>query len=119
MNLSVLDQQIIPQLFSNKEKQSIYQVMCAVRKIGAHHMVEKENVIHEVMQVTKITPSDQVQSRLLNQQQMISILTAMDEIKKMYFAKFISLVALEGGNTQNETLFVNWITNEIGVPDIN
>lgn len=116
MELSPMDRMIIPGLFSPQEKQSLYQVMCAVRQIGSHHMAQKENHIYEVMSVVGITPNDQVQSRLLTQPQMTSILKRMDDGKKLYFAKFVSITGLIGGISEKETMFINWLYSEINVP---
>lgn len=116
MDLSSMDRMILPELFTSQEKQSLYQVMCAVRKIGAHHMESKEQHIHEVMSITGITGKDQMQSRLLTQPQMIGILKQMDDGKKLYFAKFISITGLIGGLSEKETMFINWLFSEINIP---
>ena len=84
MELSPMDKMIIPGLFSPQEKQSLYQVMCAVRQIGNHHMMQKENHIHEVMAIAGITSNDQIQSRTLTQPQMTGILKRMEDGKKLY-----------------------------------
>ena len=116
MELSPMDKMILPGLFSPQQKQSLYQVMCAVRQIGSHDMSAKENHIHEVMAITGITPSDQAQSRTLTQNQMITVLKRMDDPQKLYFAKFVSITGLIGGVTQKETMFINWLFSEINVP---
>ncbi|MDE6522755.1 MAG: hypothetical protein K2L17_08065 [Muribaculaceae bacterium] len=81
MELSPMDKMIIPGLFSELEKQSLYQVMCGVRQIGGHHMPQKETHIREVMEITGITFNDQAQSRTLTQPQMMTILKRMDDGK--------------------------------------
>lgn len=111
-----MDKMILPGLFSSQEKQSLYQVMCAVRKIGAHHINQKEDHIHEVMSIVGITSTDQSQSRSLTQPQMMSILKNMHDGKKLYFAKFVSITGLIGGISEKETLFINWLYSEINVP---
>lgn len=116
MELSPMDKMIIPGLLSPQEKQALYQVMCAVRQIGGHHMTQKEKHIHEVMSVAGITTNDQIQSRSLTQPQMISILRRMDDGKKLYFAKFVSITGLIGGISDKETMFINWLFSEINVP---
>lgn len=116
MELSPMDKMIIPGLFSPQEKQSLYQVMCAVRQIGNHHMMQKENHIHEVMAIVGITSNDQIQSRTLTQQQMTGILKRMEDGKKLYFAKFVSITGLIGGISGKETMFINWLYSEINVP---
>lgn len=116
MELSPMDKMILPGLFSPQQKQSLYQVMCAVRKIGSHDMHTKEGHIHEVMAITGTSPNDQAQSRTLTQPQMMSILKRMDELQKLYFAKFVSITGLIGGITQKETMFINWLYSEINVP---
>lgn len=116
MELSPMDKMIIPGLFSPQEKQSLYQVMCAVRQIGSHHMTEKENHIHEVMAITGITSKDQAESRTLTQPQMMSILKGMNDGQKLYFAKFVSITGLIGGISQKETMFINWLYSDINVP---
>ena len=116
MELSQMDQMVIPGLFSPKEKQSLYQVMCAVRQIGNHHMDQKESHIKQVMSVVGITANDQMQSRSLTQPQMTSILKAMEDIKKLYFAKFVSITALIGGVSEKEEIFINWLYSDINVP---
>ena len=103
-------------MFTPRERQSLYQVMCAVRQIGKHHLEQKLQHIHEVMSITGITPTDVAQSRALTEPQMISILKQMSDTKKLYFAKFISMTALIGGCTENESKFSNWIISEIEVP---
>lgn len=116
MELSLMDKMVIPELFSPKEKQSLYQVMCAVRQIGGHHIDQKESHIKEVMSIVGISSSDQVQSRSLTQHQMTSILKSMEDIKKLYFAKFVSLTALIGGVSEKEELFLNWLYSDINIP---
>lgn len=116
MELSTMDKLIIPGLFSPMEKQAMYQVMCAVRQIGAHHMADKERHIHEVMSIVGITPADQQQSRSLTQMQMTEVLKRMDDAKKLYFAKFTSITAIVGGPTQKEVMFLNWLYAELNVP---
>lgn len=116
MELSPMDKMIIPDLFSPQEKQSLYQVMCAVRLIGNHHMMQKENHIHEVMAIARITSNDQTQSRTLTQPQMTDILKRMDDGKKLYFAKFVSITGLIGGISEKETMFINWLLSEINIP---
>lgn len=116
MELSPMDKMILPGLFSPRQKQSLYQVMCAVRHIGSHDMQAKEKHIYEVMSITGISPSDQTQSRTLSQPQMISILKQMEDSQKLYFAKFVSITGLIGGITQKETMFINWLYSEINVP---
>ena len=116
MVLSPMDKMIVSGLFSPQEKQSLYQVMCAVRKIGNHHMEEKEDHIHEVMSVAGITQNDQVQSRTLTQPQMMDILKQMHDGKKLYFAKFVSITGLIGGISNKETIFINWLYSEINIP---
>lgn len=116
MELSPIDKMIIPGLFSPQEKQSMYQVMCAVRQIGRHHMEQKENHIHEVMSIVGITTNDQIQSRSLTHQQMNAILKRMDDGKKLYFAKFVSITGLIGGISEKEMIFINWLYSEINVP---
>lgn len=116
MELSPIDKIILPALFTAQEKQSLYQVMCAVRQIGSHHMAAKEQHIHEVMSITNITSNDQVQSRLFTQQQMTDILKRMEDGKKLYFAKFVSITGLIGGISEKETMFINWLFSEINVP---
>lgn len=107
MDLSSIDKIILPGLFTSQEKQSLYQVMCAVRKIGAHQMESKEQHIHEVMSATGITGTHQAQSRLLTQPQMIGVLKQMEASKKLYFAKFVSITSLIGGPSEKETMFIN------------
>lgn len=116
MELSPLDKMIIPCLFSPQEKQSLYQILCAVRRIGNHHLADKEKHIIEVMSIVDISNNDQVQSRSLTQQQMIGILKRMDNGKKLYFAKFVSITGLIGGISQNETIFINWLFSELSIP---
>ena len=116
MDLSPMDKMILPGLFTSQEKQSLYQVMCAVRQIGAHSLVQKESHIKEVMAIVGLTSFDQAQSRSLSQSQMTNILKCMDDGKKMYFAKFVSITGLIGGITQKETMFINWLYSEIQVP---
>ena len=116
MELSPMDKTVIPGLFSPQEKQSLYQVMCAVRQIGSHHMSQKLEHIQEVMAITGITSQDQVQSRTMSQQQMTGILKRMTDIKKLYFAKFVSITGLIGGISEKETMFINWLYSEINVP---
>lgn len=116
MELSPMDKMIIPGLFSPQEKQSLYQVMCAVRQIGSHSMIQKENHIHEVMSVVGITNDDQVNSRSLTQPQMMDILKRMNDGKKLYFAKFVSITGLIGGISQKETMFINWLFSVLNVP---
>ena len=90
--------------------------MCAVRQIGAHDMVAKECHIHEVMSIAGITTVDQAQSRLLSQPQMTGILKRMEDGKKLYFAKFVSITGLIGGINQKEAMFINWLFSEINIP---
>ena len=116
MELSPMDKMILPGLFSPLQKQAMYQVMCAVRQIGAHDMIAKEQHIREVMTVTGISASDQAQSRSLTQSQMTTILKQMNEPQKLYFAKFVSITGLIGGISQKETMFINWIYSEVNVP---
>ena len=116
MELSPMDRMIVSGLFSPQEKQSLYQVMCAVRKIGNHHMMQKEKHIREVMTISGITSNDQIQSRTLSQPQMTDILKRMDNGKKLYFAKFVSITGLIGGLSEKETMFINWLFSEINVP---
>lgn len=116
MELSPMDKMVIPGLFSPQEKQSLYQVMCAVRQIGNHHMMQKENHIHEVMAIAGITSNDQIQSRTLTQPQMMGILKRMEDGKKLYFAKFVSITGLIGGISEKETMFISWLYSEINVP---
>lgn len=116
MELSPMDRLIIPGLYSPKEKQSLYQVMCAVRQIGAHHMEQKENHIYEVMSIVGITSSDQIQSRSLSQSEMTGILKRMDDGQKLYFAKFVSVTGLIGGISDKEATFINWLFSEIDIP---
>lgn len=116
MELSPMDKMIIPGLFSPQEKQSLYQVMCAVRQIGSHHMMQKENHIHEVMAITGISSNDQIQSRTLTQPQMMGILKRMDDGKKLYFAKFVSITGLIGSISEKEMMLINWLFSEINVP---
>lgn len=116
MELSPLDKMILPNLFSPQEKQSLYQVMCAVLQIGAHHMNEKKQHIYDVMSIIGITSVDQDRSRQMTQSQMTNILKAMDDSKKLYVAKFVSITGLIGGITQKETMFINWLYSEIKVP---
>lgn len=116
MKLSQMDKMVVSDLFLSEEKQSLYQVMCAVRLIGKHHIDEKNSHIYEVMSVTGISTDDQAKSRLLKQSQMINILRRMDEIKKLYFAKFVSITGLIGGITEDETKLINWLFSEINVP---
>lgn len=111
-----MDQMIIPGLFSSLEKQSLYQVMCAVAQIGGHHMTQKENHIYEVMSIVGITSDDQEMSRSLSEPQMTSILKQMDDVKKLYFAKFVSITGLLGGLSEKETMFINWLYSQINVP---
>lgn len=116
MELSPMDKMVLPGLFLPKEKQSLYQVMCAVRQIGGHHMDQKESHIKEVMSIVGISSGDQVQSRSLTQSQMTDTLKGMEDIKKLYFAKFVSLTALIGGASEKEELFLNWLYSDINVP---
>ena len=118
MELSPMDRMILPGLFSPAERQTLYQTMCAVRMMGQHAQAAKLQVIREAMAVCHITPADQEQSRRFSQPQMIEIMQRMDDGKKCYFAKFCSLVALAGGNSQKETMFLNWLYAEIEVPDL-
>lgn len=118
MEFSIMDRQILPNLYNPRERQAIYQVMCATRQMGGHHMAEKEAEIRQVMNHIGITPTDQAISRTLTQQQMTATLRNMDDGPKLYFAKFISCIALVGGNNQKETMFVQWMNSEVGVPDI-
>lgn len=111
-----MDEMVIPNLFSSQQKQVLYQTMCAVRLFGNHHMTEKWNHIQEVVNIVGITLNDKVQSRQLTQLQMISILKQMDDINKLYFAKFVSVTGLIGGISEKETSFINWLYNEISVP---
>ena len=116
MELSPMDRMIIPGLFSPQEKQCLYQVRCAVRKMGNQQMMQKEKHIHEVMTISGITSNDQIQSRTLSQPQMTDILKRMDNGKKLYFAKFVSITGLIGGPSEKETMFINWLFSEINVP---
>ena len=118
MKLSPMDKMILPGLFSPAERQTLYQTMCAVRKIGLHAQAAKLQVIREAMAVCNITPADQEQSRRFTQPQMMEIMKRMDDGKKCYFAKLCSLVALAGGNTQKETMFLNWLYAEIKISDL-
>lgn len=116
MELSQMDRMLLPGLFAPKEKQSLYQAMCAVRSIGAHSMIQKESHIKEVMRIVGVTSYDQAASRQLNQQTMLDILRNMDNIKKLYFAKFVSLTGLIGGISEKEEMLINWLYSQIGVP---
>lgn len=116
MDLTPMDKMIIPSLFSPNEKQSLYQVMCAVRLVGNHNMKEKENHIREVMTIVGITSSNQIQSRLLTKLQINNILKRMDNLNKLYFAKFVSITGLIGGLSEKEEMFINSIYSEICVP---
>lgn len=118
MELSPIDKKILPGLFSPAERQTLYQTMCAVKIFGQHAPSAKLQVIRETMAVCNITPADQEQSRRFSQPQMIEIMKRMDDAKKCYFAKFCSLVALAGGNSQKETMFLNWLYAEIEVPNL-
>lgn len=118
MELSPMDRRILPGLFSPAERQALYQTMCAVRMMGQHAQAAKLQVIREAMDVCNISSTDQEQSRRFNQPQMMGIMKKMDDGKKLYFAKFCSLVALAGGNSQKETMFLNWLYAEIQVPDL-
>ena len=118
MELSPMDRMILPGLFSPAERQTLYQTMCAVRMMGQHAQAAKLQVIREAMAVCNISSADQVQSRRFSQPQMMEIMKRMDDGKKCYFAKFCSLVALAGGNSQKETMFLNWLYAEIEVPDL-
>ena len=115
MELTPMDKMVIPSLFSTKEKQSLYQDMCAVRLVGNHNMREKENHIREVMTIVEITSSDQIQSRLLTKLQINNILKRIDNINKLYFAKFVSITGLVGGLSEKEEMFINSIYSEICV----
>lgn len=118
MDLSPIDRMILPGLFTSDERQTLYQTMCAIRMLGQHAQAAKLQVIHEAMAVCNISSSDQEQSRKFTQPQMMGIMKRMDDGKKCYFAKFCSLVALAGGNSQKETMFLNWLYSEINVPDL-
>ena len=118
MELSPMDKMILPGLFSPAERQTLYQTMCTVRMMGQHAQVEKLQVIREAVAVCNITPADQDQSRRFTQPQMMEIMKRMDDGKKCYFAKFCSLVALAGGNSKKETMFLNWLYAEIEVPNL-
>lgn len=116
MKLSPIDHMIIQGLFSTQQKQSLYQVMCAVRQIGSHHMSEKENQILEVMNIVGITSQDQAQSRHLTHPQIIGILKLMNEGQKFYFAKFVSIIGLIGGPSEKEIQFINLLFSEVNIP---
>lgn len=118
MNLSIIEKNIIPTLYISIEKQSIYQVLCAVRNIGKHDMESKEDVINEVMNIMGFTEQERIASRKLTQQQMTQALQKMSDEKKIYFAKFISNVALVGGVTTNESKFVFQLFNLFQIPQI-
>ncbi|MDE6228033.1 MAG: hypothetical protein K2M63_11010 [Muribaculaceae bacterium] len=111
-----MDEVIVRNLFSSSEKQTLYQVMCAVRSIGSHHLSEKEKHIHQLMRVLNISSYDQQASRTLTQLQMTSIMKGMEDVKKLYFAKFLSQTALIGGLSEKESLFLNWLFSEINIP---
>lgn len=118
MELSSTDKIILHTLFSPQEKQSLYQVMCAVRKIGGHHITEKTQHIQEVMSITGISEADKVQSRKLTQPQMTTTIKCMSTTKKLYLAKFVSMTALIGGASEKELMFLNWFFNEANIsPD--
>lgn len=118
MELSPMDRMVLPNLFSPRERQAMYQVMCAVRQFGTHAQGEKLQVIREAMNICNISAVDQEQSRKLTQPQMMQILKSMEDINKCYFARFCSLVALAGGNSPKETMFLNWLYEEIDVPSL-
>lgn len=118
MELSPMDRLILPGLFSPAERQTLYQTMCAVRLMGQHAQDSKLKVIREAMAICNILSTDQEQSRTLTQPQMMDIMKQMDDGKKCYFAKFCSLVALAGGNSPKETIFLNWLYAEIKVPNL-
>ena len=118
MELSQMDRMILPGLFAPEERQTLYQTMCAVRMMGQHAQAAKLQVIREAMAICSISSADQEQSRRLTQPQMLEIMKRMDDGKKCYFAKFCSLVALAGGNSQKDTMFLNWLYAEIEVPDL-
>lgn len=118
MELSPMDRLILPRLFSPEERQTLYQTMCGVRMMGQHAQEAKLQVIREAMAICNISAEDQDKSRRLTQPQMMEIMKNMDDGKKCFFAKFCSLVALAGGNSQKETLFLNWLYAEIEVPDL-
>ncbi|MDN0051753.1 hypothetical protein QVN91_01985 [Bacteroides caecigallinarum] len=117
MELSPMDRMILPNLFESKERQALYQLICGVRLIGKHHMVEKENYIYDVTQVVGISSQDKEKSRSLTREEMVMTMKNMEDIKKLYLAKFASKVALIGGISQQETIFLNMLYKEIEVPE--
>lgn len=119
MDLSPIDRMILPGLFTSDERQTLYQTMCAVRLMGQQNaQTAKLQVIREAMTVCNISSTDQEQSRRFSQPQMMEIMKRMDDTKKCYFAKFCSHVALASGNSQKETMFLNWLYAEINVPNL-
>lgn len=117
MLLSPSDRVAVSNAYSPRERESIYQVLCAIMKIAGHHTDEKWNFICEVMDAVGISKEDQKNSRKLNADQMNAALRSMSQIKKIYLAKFMSITSLIGEARERETKFVYGLFRIFEIPE--
>lgn len=117
MLLAPSDLVAVSNAYSPRERESIYQVLCAIMKIAGHHTDEKWSFICEVMDAVGISSEDQKNSRKLNADQMTTVLRHMSQIKKVYLAKFMSLTTLIGEPRDRETKFVYGLFRNFEIPE--
>ena len=118
MNISFLDK-IALSHYSSIEKQSMYQMICGALSVDGDRDPRELQMVEEIVSLIGLTPSERQASRSLDGNTMIRILRSMDDMKKLYLAKFISQVVLADGKVDpKEDAFVRYYFDILEIPEI-
>lgn len=118
LNLNFIGQAIAAS-YTSLEKQAIYQTLCGAMRMDEKIDESEIQVLNQVKSAIQITEMEIVASRTRSVEEQIGILRQMDSVKKNYFMKFLATICLADNHADpREIAFVDWISQEIGAPEL-
>ncbi len=103
--------------FSSRERQATYQVLCGMMAVDGDRDPREKRIIEDCMAAMNFTESERVASRSLSVSQQLQILKSMDQLKKVYLAKFLAQVSVaDGVVTREENGLFTYLLNVLDLP---
>ena len=117
MEISFAEMAVIKS-FSHTEKQAFYQTICGVIRMDGRVDKTETSLLSEFKRILNITDDIIIKSRLLSLDEIINILKAMSDVKKIVLLKYMAKMALVDGQiTREEDYGVLHIAKLIDAPE--
>ena len=116
MELSLNDKLAL-RLFSSREKQAAYQVLCGMMAVDGDRDPREKRIIEDCMAVMNFTDSERVASRSLSVSQQLQIIKSMDTAQKIVLTKCLANVSIADGIvTREENALFMYLLNLLDLP---